>query len=79
MKTGVCGIACEKCPMMVRGTCPNGERGCTPGDNKICKICSCAYHKGIGLCFECAEFPCETTREGPISYGFCTFISGKAS
>lgn len=28
MKIGVCGIACEVCPKMVKGTCPNGEQGC---------------------------------------------------
>jgi hypothetical protein len=24
-----------------------------------------------------AEFPCETTKQGPISYGYCQYISGK--
>ncbi len=36
-----------------------------------------AFHRGVRLCFECAEFPCETTRIGPIGYGYCTYISGK--
>ena len=26
MKIGVCGIACEACPRMVKGLCPNGDR-----------------------------------------------------
>jgi len=30
MKIGVCGIACEKRPRMVRGACPSCELGCTP-------------------------------------------------
>lgn len=77
MKIGVCGIACEKCPMMVSGKCPNGEEGCKPKENKFCKIATCAFHKDVALCFECSDFPCETTKEGPIGYGFCEFISGK--
>jgi hypothetical protein len=77
MKIGVCGIACEKCPRMIRGICPNGEQGCTPKENEMCAIATCAFHKGIGLCFACSEFPCETTKAGPVSYGYCEYISGK--
>jgi len=62
---------------MTVGTCPNGEKGCIPKENKFCKISTCAFNKGIALCFECAEFPCEVTKAGPISYGYCTYISGK--
>ena len=78
MKIGVCGIACEKCPKMVKGKCPVGAAGCTPRQTKMCQIATCAFSKGVKLCFECAEFPCETTKTGPIAYGFCTFLSGKA-
>jgi hypothetical protein len=78
MKIGVCGIACEKCPRMTGGLCPNGPTGCQPRENKFCKIASCAHQKGVSLCFECAEFPCETTKSGPISFGYCGYISGKA-
>ncbi|MCJ2564095.1 MAG: DUF3795 domain-containing protein [Candidatus Thermoplasmatota archaeon] len=77
MKIGVCGVACEKCPRRVSGGCPNGEDGCVPKENPFCKISTCAHNKGIELCFECPEFPCETTKEGPIGYGFCQYISGK--
>jgi hypothetical protein len=77
MKIGVCGIACEVCPRMVRGLCPNGEAGCLPRENKMCQIATCAFRKGVDLCFRCPEFPCETTKQGPISYGYCQFISGR--
>lgn len=77
MRIGVCGIVCEKCPSMAANKCPNGEKGCVPRENKMCKICTCAYHKKINLCFECTEFPCEITKEGPISYGYCRYIAGK--
>jgi len=77
MKIGVCGIACEKCPKMVNNSCPNGETGCVARDNKFCKICSCAYQKGEELCFECREFPCELTKSGPISFGYCQYIASK--
>lgn len=77
MKIGVCGIACEKCPRMVKGICPNGMGGCTPRENKFCSISTCAFKKGARLCFECAGFPCEVTKSGPISYGYCEYITGK--
>jgi hypothetical protein len=78
LRIGVCGITCEKCPRMVKKQCPNGETGCKPKKNKFCMIATCAFEKGVELCFECPEFPCETTKSGPISYGYCTYISGKA-
>jgi hypothetical protein len=77
VKIGVCGIACEICPKMTAGKCPNGENGCGPKENKFCKIASCAYGRGVEHCFGCKEFPCETTTMGPISFGYCQYISGK--
>jgi len=74
MKIGVCGIACEACPRMAKGICPNRD-GCRPKDNPMCKIATCAFQKGVDLCFNCP--PSETTRAGPISYGYCMYISGK--
>jgi len=79
MKIGVCGIACEVCPRMTKGTCPNGDRGCQPRENKMCSIATCATRKGMALCFQCQDFPCETTKEGPISFGYCQYISGRES
>lgn len=76
MKIGVCGVCCEICPRRVGGKCPNGEIGCVPMENEFCKIAICAFNKNVRLCFECPEFPCETTKAGPISYGFCQYISG---
>ena len=78
MKIGVCGIACEKCPRMQKGLCPNGVAGCVPRQNKMCQICTCAFERGIRLCFDCNNFPCEKTAKGPISFGYCQYISGKA-
>ncbi len=77
MRIGVCGVACEVCPRRTEGKCPNGIMGCKARDNKFCLVCSCAFHKGVALCFQCSEFPCETTKQGPISYGYCQFIAGK--
>jgi hypothetical protein len=78
MLIGVCGIACEACPRRVKGECPNGPDGCYPKENKMCKVASCALRRGAKLCFECPDFPCETTRASPISYGYCLYISGKS-
>jgi hypothetical protein len=77
MKTGVCGIACEICPLMTRGKCPNGAEGCKPKTNEFCKVSTCAFERDVRYCFECPDFPCETTRAGPIAYDYCMFISGK--
>lgn len=77
MKIGVCGIACEKCPRMQKGSCPNGESGCRPRENKFCSIATCAHLKKIDLCFYCDNFPCEKTKSGPIAFGYCRYISGK--
>ena len=77
MRIGVCGIACEACPRIVQGKCPNGDEGCRSKENRMCKIATCAFHKGVELCFKCPDFPCETTKTGPISYGYCTYLSGK--
>jgi len=76
MRIAVCGIACEKCPRMVKGICPNGEKGCEPRETKFCKVASCAFKKGVAICFECSEFPCKTSKLGPINYGFCQYMSG---
>jgi hypothetical protein len=78
MKIGVCGIACEKCPRMLAATCPNYPQGCGPKENKFCRIATCAFEKGMRLCFECADFPCENTKAGPIAFGYCRYISGKS-
>ncbi|WP_370575359.1 DUF3795 domain-containing protein [Methanomethylovorans sp.] len=40
---------------------------------------SCAFNRNVRLCFECADFPCETTGLGPISYCYCKYISGKGA
>jgi len=77
MRIGVCGIACEACPRRVAGTCPNGPEGCRPRENPFCKVCSCAAGKGVRLCFQCAEFPCEVTKSGPVAFGYCQYIAGK--
>lgn len=77
MRIGVCGIACEKCPKMTNGQCPNGDKGCVPRQNRFCRITSCAFEKNVALCFECGEFPCELTKAGPISYGYCQYLAGR--
>ena len=78
MRIGVCGIACEACPRRLAGSCPNGPEGCVPRENKFCAIASCAHGRGVRLCFACSDFPCEITKSGPVGYGYCLYISGKA-
>ncbi len=76
MQISVCGIACEKCPRMQKGICPNGIEGCTPKLTGPCKIKHCAVKKKVRYCFECKEFPCDLTKVGPLNYGYCQYIAG---
>jgi len=78
MRIGVCGIACEECPRMTNGTCPNGDKGCVPRSNEFCKVCTCAFEKGIRFCFDCPEFPCEISKSGPIDFGFCLYLADRS-
>ena len=60
-KIGVCGLVCSKCPVFVTGDCP----GCGP--NEFCPLPECSKKKGVNLCFECQEFPCNLSYDkGPI-------------
>ena len=77
MRIGVCGIACEKCARMTSGACPNGDKGCVPKSSEFCQVCTCGFEKGIRFCFDCPEFPCETSKLGPIDYGFCLHLADK--
>lgn len=77
MKIGYCGIACKRFPKMTKGICPNWESGCDPKANPYCSISSYAFTQGLSLCFECPDFPCEVTKTGPISYGYCEYPAGK--
>jgi len=77
LRVGVCGVACEACPRMVRGACPGGEAGCRPRERPFCRVATCSHRRGVELCFGCPDFPCETTRLGPVDYGFCRYIAGR--
>jgi hypothetical protein len=46
MKIGVCGIACEACPRMMKGVCPNGEAGCRPKENRCAGLPPALFEKG---------------------------------
>jgi hypothetical protein len=77
MKVGVCGIAWEACPKMIKEACLNGEVGCVPKQILFCQISMCAFDRGVRLCFECSYFLCELTKTGPMSYGYCSFLAGR--
>jgi len=71
MIVGICGIACEICPLRVKGKCEID--GCVPGTDekapekleklkaagKTCEIMECAIQKKVDYCLSCEEFPCE--------------------
>jgi hypothetical protein len=48
-----CGLLCELCPKFLKKQCS----GCAP--NPVCEFPQCAADKGVSICFECDEFPCE--------------------
>jgi len=53
MKIGTCGVLCEYCPRLAIGKCT----GCNP--NPYCGMPDCAQERGVRLCFECVDFPCD--------------------
>ena len=68
MKISVCGIACEICPRMQKGICPNGEEGCTPKLTGPCKIKHCAVEKKVQHCFECSAKNARVLRDAQIKH-----------
>ncbi len=64
MKIAVCGIGCEKCHKMIKGQRPNKDAGCKPRDNQFCKICICAFQKGVKLCCACPDSPARLQNQG---------------
>jgi len=53
VKISVCGLVCERCPKFLKGHCS----GCGPND--FCPFPACAEEKGVEICFDCRDFPCE--------------------
>jgi len=53
MRVAACGLFCERCPKLLRGECS----GCAP--NPECAMPGCAAEKGVEICFDCPDFPCE--------------------
>ncbi len=49
---GVCGLVCSLC------SCNENCAGCRCKDED-CDIKACCTRKGLGHCFECADWPCE--------------------
>ena len=73
MKICVYGIACEICPKMQKGICPNGEEGCTHKITEHCKIKHYAVKKKLSYFFDCDEFPCKLSKFDNIRYGYCKY------
>ncbi len=53
LRVGVCGLLCERCPKLKRTECS----GCAP--NPVCHLPACAGDRGVEICFDCPDFPCE--------------------
>ncbi|MFP4459366.1 MAG: DUF3795 domain-containing protein [Candidatus Zixiibacteriota bacterium] len=58
LRVSACGLFCERCPKLLKGHCS----GCAP--NPVCPLPECAKEKGVKICFDCDDFPCEKV------YGF---------
>lgn len=72
IKIGVCGIVCFKYQRYKSKKC----HGCGP--NEFCPLPECAKNKGLNLCFECKEFPCNLNYEkGPIVKEVLDLFKGK--
>jgi len=59
---------------LTQGDCLGCRKGICKYPN--CGVINCYKEKGVDFCFQCSEFPCETSELGPINYGFCQCISG---
>ena len=65
MRIGVCGIACEKCPRMQKGSCPNGTAGCVARENNFCQICNCAPPKALNSALNAKSSPVKPPSKDP--------------
>ena len=87
---GVCGVACEVCPLLIERLCD----GCQPPESEgplskkeakkhPCPIFRCAHGNGFYFCGrDCEEFPCRNFREGevqPYSQRHLDYIEEKLS
>lgn len=60
-----CGLYCGECSAFQDGSCGGciSRKGLCLKYTKICKIYSCCVDKrGLGVCSQCKEFPCENFR-----------------
>lgn len=56
-KIGSCGLACILCSAKMKGEC----FGCSNDKAETCKIKACCVEKNIEGCYECENFPCESS------------------
>lgn len=59
---GKCGFYCGSCPTYKDGECSGCITAHQPGD---CYTRDCVLERGISLCTECPDFPCDTILEKP--------------
>lgn len=80
---GPCAIYCGYCGVHLNGRC----EGCGPMTRKrakegkvFCGIVECASKKGVEMCAECADYPCDRLAEdsgddfGVYSKAFVSYI-----
>ena len=60
---GICGIACDECPLYSKGEC-KGCEGVIGVAEPICSIVKCAKDKKVASCAKCGEFVCAMLTEG---------------
>ncbi len=60
--SGYCGVDCSVCGDYLDGKCPSCRESDWSGSD-ICLPVKCCVDKGISLCGQCGEFPCQMMSE----------------
>ena len=59
---GYCGVNCAACPDLAGGKCPGCRQTVWP-EGDPCPPVACCRKKGIKVCGQCPQFPCEMMAE----------------
>ena len=57
-----CGVDCAACSDLAEGKCPGCRKTVWPEDDP-CPPVGCCGKRGIEVCGQCEDFPCQMMRE----------------
>ena len=59
---GFCGVDCSVCPDLLNNKC-TGCRASVGTSDEECFFVKCCLDKGVQICGQCSEFPCNDMKE----------------